>query len=427
LALLTDTEGIFRALDLATGKVKWNCDAEQSRFTSAAPALDDTTAYLAFGTGVANFRLGRSVAAVEIATGKVLWETEEAKGEISPPAVADGVVYVCGKERRIPVAKPGASVANNPAGGYFEALDAKSGKSLWKLSLGLNLVRPAIGKGLAFVPGEDLKVHAIDLKTQKEAWASEALKDITLAMRVDEERLLVRTPTALVAMETGAGKQAWSLDLPDETERVINGMRIKIQFNAMQNGRTIRMGDGEKPFCVEDGIAYLSCGQKVWAVETKSGNKQWEYEAQQNNPQGNPGVNGGRVMIQGGQMIVNGNGRLIINGMTVGGRMKGAYQPVVAGTAVYYGALDGLHAVDLRTRQETWVLHTDGAVCTRPAVFNGVIYFGVASAAPAMPMGIPGMPGVAPGGGPGAGGQAAPAPAQGEKLPALYAVKLPAK
>ena len=200
----------------------------------------------------------------------------------------------------------------------------------------------------------------------------------------------------------------------------------------MVNGRvmTSGQGQGERTFCVTDGTAYLPCGQKVWAVETKSGQKQWEYEAPQNNAQGNLGggrMGGGGMIQGGGQIIVNGNGRMIINGRMFGGGAGQDYQPVVAGGAIYYGASDGLHAVDLRTRQETWVLHTPGPVCTRPVVSGGVIYFGVDSSAPALPMGIPGMAGVAPGVAPGAGGQAAPAPAQSEKLPALYAVKLPVK
>jgi outer membrane protein assembly factor BamB len=274
-----------------------------------------------------------------------------------------------------------------------------------------------IGKALAFVFGEDLKVHAIDLKTRKEAWTSEGFKSAVLAMRVDGERLLAQSSTALVAMETGTGKQAWSLDLPGDTanERVINGMTIKMRVNV--NGRPGAPGRGEQTFCVDDGIAYLPCGQKVWAVETKSGQKLWEYETQQDSPQGNSGINGGRVMVGGGgQIIINGNGRMIINGMTFGGGAGRNCQPVVAGSAIYYGGQDGLRAVDLRTRQETWVLHTGGAICTRPVVADGVIYFGVA-AAPTMP---PGM------------GAAVPAPApdavgQGEKLPALFAVKLPVK
>jgi outer membrane protein assembly factor BamB len=432
LALLTDSEGVLHALDPATGKEKWHCDAQPGQFTGAAPALDDTTAYLDCGRGNANFHPARSVAAIELATGKLLWKTEGAMGEISPPALADGVVYVCGKERRVPVAKPGAPVANNPAGGYFEALDAKSGKSLWKLSLGVNLVRPAIGKGLAFVSGEDLKVHAIDLKTHKEAWASEASRNAALAMRVEGQRLLVQSLMAVVALDADTGKQAWSLDLPNDTanQGFINGGQFRM--TVMVNGRvmTSGQGQGERTFCVTDGTAYLPCGQKVWAVETKSGQKQWEYEAPQNNAQGNLGggrMGGGGMIQGGGQIIVNGNGRMIINGRMFGGGAGQDYQPVVAGGAIYYGASDGLHAVDLRTRQETWVLHTPGPVCTRPVVSGGVIYFGVDSSAPALPMGIPGMAGVAPGVAPGAGGQAAPAPAQSEKLPALYAVKLPVK
>jgi outer membrane protein assembly factor BamB len=423
LAMLVDADGILHALDQVTGKQKWHSDVALGRFTSAGPAVDGTTAYLACGS---NSGPGRFVVAVDIAGGKVLWQTQEAKGEVSPPAVADGVVYVCGNDGQAPAAQPGGEAAKI-TGAYFEALDTKGGKSLWKLSLaGLTATRPVVGKGLAFVPGEDLKVHAIDLKTHKEAWASEALKNAATAMRLDGENLLALTSSAMVAMDAGTGKQAWSLDLPAEAvnERVINGMRIKMRVNVMQNGRMVAangQGHGDRTFCVEDGTVYLNCGQKLWAVDAKSGSKQWEYEAPQDNAQGNPGVNGGRVMIAGGgQIIINGNARMFINGRMFGGGAGQDYQPVVAGSEIYYGAADGLHAVDLRTRQETWVLHTPGAVCTRPAVADGVIYFGVGTAAPAMPQ----MPRMGGGVQPDA---PAEAPAQAEKLPAIYAVRLPTK
>jgi outer membrane protein assembly factor BamB len=456
LAMLVDANGILHALEVATGKEKWHSDAQLGRFTLAAPAVDGATAYWACGGVNGNLGRARFIVATDVASGDVLWQSEKANGEISPPAVADGVVYVCGGDLRNrvpgrvgggaagavagggPVGGPavGAPAVAKNAGGYFEALDAKSGKSLWKLPLDSLIVsRPMVGKSLAFVPGDDLKVHAIDLKNNKEAWASEALKTPALAMRLEGQKLLVQISAALVEMESDTGKQAWSVDLPESTtDRFINGMRIRMMVSV--NGRMMRSGQGERTFCVNDGTAYVPCGQKLCAVDVKSGQKQWEYEAPQDNAQGNaPGRFNGGMIAGGGQVIIQGGGQMVINGRLISGGMGQEYQPVVAGGAIYYGAPDGLHAVDLRTRQETWVLQTAGAVCTRPVVADGVIYFGVA-APPQVPAGMapgmPGVPGVAPGGAPGAGGQATggaatTAPAQGEKLPALFAARLPSK
>ena len=253
-------------------------------------------------------------------------------------------------------------------------------------------MQPVIAGGLAMVAGDDQKVHAVDLKSHKEAWVSDDFKGGLSALKAVGGIVLAHTGASLVGLDAATGKKAWSLELPQPAVRFAMVMVI--------NGRVVSSGSACE-LGVEDGVAYVLSSQSLWAVDVKTGQKQWELATANQNGAGNPG--GGMVMGPGGgRVIINGNGRMVINGMPFGGGMGGGVTaPVVAGGAVYYGAADGLHAVSIASHQEAWVLQTAAAVCCRPVVCDGVIYFGLGKAQP---------------------GVDAP---KGEKLPAVAALKPP--
>lgn len=403
LLVITDSQGVLRAMEAATGKEKWRSEEKLGRFASAAPAVDAGAVYQSCGvsSGLAS---GRFVAAVELATGKNLWQGPD-HDEVSPAVLVDGVIYVSARDlNRGQQAGRGTTL--------LEAIDVKSGKSLWKTDVDLVIERPVVGGGFAFVQSQQFtppnkqeqKIIAIDLKTHKVAWSIDAPKNALVAMRAEDKTLLLQTASSLVAMEAASGKELWHLVLPDEGARMINGGRIR--FAMTINGKAVLPGGGgEREIIVRDGTVYVSGGQRVTAAALKDGAKQWEYELKTPEVKnaGGPNVVGG---MGGGQVIINGGARVVINGMVLGGNGRmmgvgGAGSVTVVGQTLCYSESDGLHAVDLRTRQEMWVLPTAGIIGTSVAAGDGVLYFGVASS------GAPGDDRV--------------------KLPAMYAVKLPKK
>ena len=140
LLLFVDQDDVLHAADAATGKEKWKADERIGRFAPVGPAVDGQTAY-AVCFDHETFKW--SVVALALADGKILWRSR-AKASVSPPAVADGVVYVLSCEKAPPAAagprpmRPFPRLISGPDLD-FEALDGKSGQSLWNLSVGARL------------------------------------------------------------------------------------------------------------------------------------------------------------------------------------------------------------------------------------------------------------------------------------------------
>ncbi len=421
LALVVDQGGVLRAIDTATGKEKWKAD-EKIRLEPAGPVVAGQTAYAVCYDPNAPGKV--FLAAMDLASGKLLWQAQ-GKASVSPPAVADGVVYV-GSTDKAPAAaaRPLSPQLARGPDMDFEALDGKSGQSLWKLPAVASPLRPVIGKGLAFVIGNDRKVHAVDLKSHKEAWASEEFKHprqfklkgfSPQGLLTDGDKVLILATTSLSALAAESGKVQWKLDLPNSYMGVINDKNIRMVLRMNENGRFAADELAEPLFCVDQGFVYVSCGSKVWTVDAKTGKKEWEYESQAPNVR-NPPVGGA---------VINVGGAIQGNGMVLGAGpkdTKDTFAPVIVKGLMYFAAWDGLYAVDLGSRQETWVLKTPGPICTPPVVAEGTVYFGLAQMPPLAPGGVavhavPPAPAPAP----------ASQPAQQDKLPALWALKLTVK
>jgi hypothetical protein len=147
----------------------------------------------------------------------------------------------------------------------------------------------------------------------------------------------------------------------------------------------------------------------------------------------------------GGAVVIGGQGRIIFKGVGMGG--GGLSLPCVADGTMYVASPAGLHAVDLKTRQELWRLDSKEQIAARPVVIDGVLYYGTAEQIVAGGGGFGGGGAVFINNGPGmvaqgqaqqqakiavvappAGGLANPAPAaqaqSDETGPALHAIKL---
>ena len=130
---VVDEDGGLYGLDAATGKEKWRWDDKLGRFNArVAPVVVDGVAYLMSADQNPGNSRGTLIA-IDIASGKRLWESD-ARDAISAPTVADGVVYICTNNPPAATTQP-ADKTPRGADTLLEALDAKTGKKVWDLTV----------------------------------------------------------------------------------------------------------------------------------------------------------------------------------------------------------------------------------------------------------------------------------------------------
>ncbi|HEX4484663.1 MAG TPA: PQQ-binding-like beta-propeller repeat protein, partial [Terriglobales bacterium] len=180
-AYFGSTDGIFYAVDIATGGLKWKF-ATHVRITSS-PAVNGGTVYFESYDG--NFY------ALNAADGKLKWKFATAgerrfagkhlhgsqpEGEsmpdpfdvfLSSPAVWDGTVYF------------------GSGDGNVYAIDANGGTLKWKFATG-NVVHasPAIADGVLFIGSWDSYFYAVDAASGKEKWRFKTGEDTKIYNQV---------------------------------------------------------------------------------------------------------------------------------------------------------------------------------------------------------------------------------------------------
>jgi outer membrane protein assembly factor BamB len=166
LVVVSTTDGGLRAFDVDTGEPVW---------ARAGTATTDPWHHgsIAFADGVifSGFSDG-SLTASRIQTGEVIWTTQlrvsanEAAGGIvwaapSTPVVANGVVYVASYDPKIGFK------------GALVALDATTGAEVWRYSSrepATAVSPPAVADGIVYVGGQDGTLTALDGATGQVQW-----------------------------------------------------------------------------------------------------------------------------------------------------------------------------------------------------------------------------------------------------------------
>lgn len=188
-------DGNVYALDTSTGNLKWKF--QTGDVVHASPAISEGTLYI--GSWDTYFY------ALDAATGKEKWrfktgEDHEINNQVgiqSSAVVVDGIVYFGCRdsnlyaldaktgEKKWAFNNKGSWVISSPAvrdgkiyfgtsdTSLFYVADAKTGSVLFSLKMGgwPIFASPAIAGDFAYVGTQDGKLTAIDLKTQKPAWA----------------------------------------------------------------------------------------------------------------------------------------------------------------------------------------------------------------------------------------------------------------
>jgi len=167
-------------------------DSQQGTYTS--PAIANGVLYVGMGGGSFNNPYGYAYA-LNASTGALLWRYQATDRVVSPPAVANGIVYFT---TALPGtlfaldAGTGAFLWSRYTGGYkpptvangvvyapgyggaygiVYALDGKTGNVLWQYhTVGVNVASPAVANGVVYVGTDDDNLYALNATTGALLW-----------------------------------------------------------------------------------------------------------------------------------------------------------------------------------------------------------------------------------------------------------------
>ena len=218
-------DGIVRAFDPATGQVLW--ESEQSSGTLAASEtglivrlVDGTVKSLAPARGTVKWEAasgiigdlppvldgdrvliaGKGMAALDLATGHVVWSAPTDPTVTASP-VAAGSRLLAGEED-----------------GTLRCRDRASGVSLWKLRTGSALLAPPVvdpEQRRLYLGTTDRRILEVGLETGRKGWAWKVGADVESPGLIHENRVFFTAFDAvLYALNRGNGNLAWRAPLP---------------------------------------------------------------------------------------------------------------------------------------------------------------------------------------------------------------------
>ncbi|MBV9925764.1 MAG: PQQ-binding-like beta-propeller repeat protein [Acidobacteria bacterium] len=292
--------GYLFAVDVNTGRMLWDFKAEKDWLS--LPAVAGDTAFVGAGTGV--------FYAIDAGTGKEKWRFKGNDGGYSgsAPLVSGGLVYFGSMK------------------GQFHALEAATGKESWGFKTKGALTQAAMSDGSVFVGSDEGYLYALDGKTGAQQWSFKFGGD-PLPPVCGEGAVYFRTTKGdLYAVDAKTGQKLWSSPVGVKA----SGLPV---FSLLRSGRRSALYDGTIYFCG---------GSKLHAWDARTGQSKWEFATE-----------------------------------------APCHSPVVADGIVYVGSLGKLYAVDARTGQQRTFLEgkeqvtdkkTISYVVSSPAVSNGLLY-----------------------------------------------------
>lgn len=280
----------------------------RTRWSYEAGSLVEFPPVIAYGR-LFFANIAGQMTALNAKSGKVVWRQSLGYKTAASPAVGDGVVYMPLMSTK--GAEPG------PSTGAVVAFDAETGRELWRFQTGAVESSPLLLNGVLYFGTFDHKLYALDAKTKKVLWSfstGDAVK---------------------------GGPAYW------------NGMIFTGSY------------DG-----------------KVYAVDARTGKRQWASS-------GRGGLLGGGnfyatpALAYGRVFIGNTDGRVYAYGAKSGhllwAKKTGGYiysSAAIADRTVFVGSYDQhLYAFDAATGDVKWSFDAKGPVSGAPTVMERLVYF----------------------------------------------------
>jgi outer membrane protein assembly factor BamB len=147
-----------------------------------------------------------TVFAISAQTGRIGWKFTSGRCTAASPAVADGVVY----EAFLNNPPCNRSAGTKGLTGEVVALDSKTGKVIWRHTLGPSESSPLVANGLVYVGDWRGNVYGFDWHTGKERWSYQTGGKVKGGVAVDGRRLYIGSYDGHVyALDARTGKELW--------------------------------------------------------------------------------------------------------------------------------------------------------------------------------------------------------------------------
>lgn len=250
VAFVADGAGVLHALDLRTGKPRWEFKSDSGFETSP----------LFFEGKVLLGDDGGKFYCLRANDGKKLWDFDAEAG-IHSSANAWGT----GESAR---------VAFGSDGGTFFCLKLADGSKAWEQSVGEKVNgTPAVGAGAVFVAGCDAHLHAIKLEDGGEKFTADPGGICPGSPALAADRILVGTQSGqLVCFNPDGSKQLWVYDQADG--------QMMLSSPAVADG-TVVVGARDR---------------KVHAMDLATGRRKWVFPTR-GDVDSSPAISGGRVYV----------------------------------------------------------------------------------------------------------------------------------
>jgi len=306
-----------------------------------------------FGSGDGN------VYALDASSGKELWRFSTGGAILSSPAAEDGVVYFTGKD------------------GIVHAVDADGGKERWSFQLGRELPyqngfdnflsSPTIDGDVLYIGAGDGNLYALQKGSGSVVWKFQAGSRIRSSPAVANGMVFFGTVDGyLYALGKENGKQQWRF--------ATDGSSLKFADYGFDRSAIISSPS------ISDSLVVFGCRDGVlYAVTIASGALAWKFDHKISWVISTPAIAGG-MAYAGSSDAHFFQGVDLTNGHEQW-RFK-LKQPVwssgaIAGRMVYFGDYSGiLHALDRFTGSERWHFATGDRIFSSPVISNGTVYFG---------------------------------------------------
>jgi outer membrane protein assembly factor BamB len=236
MVLIGSSDGGMYAFEEETGEQRWQSDvatyevdprvAEDVRLSSSTPAISGDLVFVASTTG--------TVYALDVRTGKERWNASVAAGELTMPVIADGFVLVnsadvsgrTGIERLSPAQE-------------LVALDVATGTIAWSVSSEAEGLLPvAVDDQRVYLVEPDRAkstVRALDLSTGQEQWAYSVEHGILDSAVIANDTVYVGNVDGYVyALDATTGQEQWSVRLGGtvgSSMAVVDGLIYVLSFS----------------------------------------------------------------------------------------------------------------------------------------------------------------------------------------------------